>query len=249
MDPVSEKLLLTALGTAFGYAFKSGVDYTVHQLWRLRALRRFWGFLEEDTVAFVPTRPPGADEFGPAIGYGTGLALSEIQVLGKRLFPKMPEIKVTSDFEMINKLGSRHAIVLGGGKYNHAYLHLIDELRPALHFFDTRTQDFKDVRNAGRTVVYSPEYDGNEVRSDLGLIVHARRPPSGNTVLILAGSYTYGTWGAVRYLSVAKNVRPALKLLEPGFELVIRCAMDGNSVSMVTAESTLRRLGCGSLVK
>lgn len=246
MDPVTEKLALTAIGTIFGYGFKSSIDFTIEKLWKMASLRKFWGFLETPTVVFIPTKPASAGEFGPAVGYGTGLALAELQVLGKKIFPKMPELIVTSDFHRLSDHNDKSVIVLGGGKYNRAYLELINELRPTMHFFDTKDQDFKEIRNEGRTITFNPEYSNGCVVSDLGLILRSKRLSSEREVLILAGSYTYGTWGAMKYLSIAKNVRPMLKHIETGFEFVVRCRMDGNNISNLTAESTLRKFRDGA---
>lgn len=204
-----------------------------------RSIRSVWSFLEKDTHVFVPLLRPLNQ--GAAIGYGDLLALSAINELRSQHFPGAGPLQLHTALSDYESVANGNVIVLGGGRHNSVYRSLVAELQVPLHFFDTETESFVEIRNENRSVVFSPTYDtSHAVSEDVGFVVlagNARNQAS--TVLLAAGSHSFGTAAAIRYIVSLEGVRALRSARGSRRELVVRCAVRNGSITSITRLTNL----------
>ena len=225
-------IISAVLGVAAGYGAKALVDTSRRVLIRERRLKLMWGFIQDETHVYITLLDKSG--VGAAGGYGDMLALAKILTLADRLFGKDAKLLVkASPFdEAASK--DKNIIIIGGGKYNTAYLAVVDRLNPPLHFFDTPTVSNASIRNNSNSISYTPEYapDG-AVIADLGLAVSASSPyDSRRRIVILAGSHTYGSTSACEFLTTAASLALVKKELgsSNNFEVVVRGRVENSAV-------------------
>ncbi len=232
MAGVGEILATASVGAGIGLGIEHGVGYLRSQLLN-RAARRTWGFLEEPTHVFVPLIRPDAQ--GPAAGFGDLLALSSMVEVANRHLSRSSGLKIHGRQEDFEAVKSEHLVVIGGGRHNVVYRHLIDKLQPPLHFFDTAEESFTDVRDADSSVVYSPKYDADGVVAvDKGILVRAPNPYApAKRVIIAAGSHTYGSAAAIAYLASKEGMKLYAAHEAVACEVVVEATVDHRSLQAV----------------
>jgi hypothetical protein len=226
-------VLSAVVAGALGYAAKYARDRLTTVLVRDRILRRAWGFLQRPTHLFLPIA--NVSRVGAAGGYGDLLAMSRVVTLTNMYFPPGNQLTIHTNQTVFEQVQDQNLVILGAGKYNRVYREMIERLNPPLHFFDTATESFQEIRNRDRSIVYSPAYDENgSVVYDIGLIVLARNPLNHNCkVLIAAGSHTYGSAAAIEFLADPKNLREIRANLTQNFLLVVGAAISAHAASRI----------------
>jgi hypothetical protein len=234
---LSHDLISGIIGTGAGLAVKYSFNRTQEVFVKARLVKLAWSFLLEKTHVFVPISevPNGA-----AGGYGDLLALSRLLTLADTYF-KNNQLRVHTDSREFNTSKMDNLVVIGGGKYNPVFRELVGELNIPLHFFDTATASFREIRNQGRSIVYSPEYsDSGVLTKDIGLAVHARNPNSDNrTIVIVAGSHTYGSVAAMEYLAHQHPLREIKRFLGHNVEVVVSGDVASNNISNIKRVSQI----------
>jgi len=199
-----------------------------------RALRTVWSFLSEDTHVFVSLLRPLKE--GAAIGFGDLLSISTIAEIKNRHFSRGGGLHVHTVASEFEKVKAENLVILGGGRHNSIYRDLVESLRVPLHFFDTATQSFSEIRNTDRSIVYTPTYDdAHVVQKDTGILVRARNPlQSEKTVVIAAGSHSFGTGAAISYMASREGISDLRKHASSNCEAVVQCHVVNGTIVDVT---------------
>jgi len=228
------QLISALIGAGVGYALKFGYDKSTQIFVKERSVRKVWSFLQEPTHIFIPVIDD-VQKIGAVNGFGDLLALSIIVNIADRYFHAGKNLHIHTQYEDAKRIKEDNIIVLGGGNTNPLYREYIDIIPVPLHFFDTATESFEDIRNKERSVVYKPEYDdtGN-LKRDIGLVVRTKNPANKSKVVILAaGSFTYGTAAAIQYLTTDYHVKEISRYLDSNFELIVGTAVEKYSFSNI----------------
>ena len=207
---------------------------------KAKALRRVWSFLKEDTHLFVPLIRPLHE--GAATGYGDLLAASMVIATRNKYFSEAATLITHTNVNDYDAVQAQNLVVLGGGRHNPIYRNLIEKLSAPLHFFDTPTQSFVDIRNADRSIAYTPTYDADShvVRTDVGLLIHAKNPRAPDkTVVIAAGSHSFGTAAAIQYMSSTQGIADLQKFANDNCEVVVQCNVVNSSISNIVRVSQI----------
>lgn len=230
--------LSALLGSGVGAALKWSGDRFSHVYIADRALKKCWHFLEDDTHVFLPV---SGSKDGARGGYGDLLAMAQVITLTNRLFKSTRSLTVHADQQDLQRVKEQNLVVIGGGKHNAVFRALVEELRVPLHFFDTASESFHEIRNRERSIVFTPEYSADgTLAQDLGLAVRCRNPWNKEKwVLIAAGSHTYGSAAVMEFLlrpSVLRELRPHFS---GNLEIVVRAAVEQHTPMHVERISTI----------
>jgi hypothetical protein len=205
-----------------------------------RTLRGVFSFSAEDTHVFLPLRS-GKKNSGVASGYGDLLALSEFMIVTEALYNTRAQVYVHPSQSDFSSYSQENVVIIGGGKYNLAYLHFIEKLNPPLHFWDTETMSNDNIRNRQSTNIFCPKRDaaGNVVY-DIGLVLRAPNPYNENkTILIAAGSHSYGSAAAMRYLCDPRNGSEIISRHRKRAHFVVGCDVSNHTLGQVKRISNI----------
>lgn len=204
---IAVNVLINLIAAGLGYFGRYAMERAFGRFVKDRRVREFWSFLGQPCHVFLPIIRE--NEVGAAGGFGDLLATSRLIGIANTYYPPADKLVIHTRQSAYASCQDDNLVVIGGGKYNSIYRDLIDRIDPPLHFFDTATESFQEVRNRESTIIYSPEYapDGSLV-FDIGILVFSASPfVAGRKVLIAAGSHTYGSAIAVQYLSELEGLR------------------------------------------
>lgn len=231
---VNDQWLPEVFGAVLGVmADRAFIKY---KRWRSATLfRGAWAFLREPTTIIIPL-VPASPVLGSA-GVGDLLAMSIVVRLSETHFHDRKEAEIVKVVNGMFYDSPNHIVVIGGGAFNPVFRSLVDELRVPMHFFDTETESFEVIRTADWRVHYQPKRDANgNLLIDTGIAVRARRK-NGRYVVIAAGSNTYGSEAAMKYLTTEDFLR-ALPLGQ-NVEVVVEANVRDHTVYDVRAVSAI----------
>lgn len=195
---------------------------------RTRKARQFWKVFAKERTLIVIGRFREFEQFEPSgfLGVGDAIALAELESFYERLgLPKPP---VAYADRLSGDQLKQNLILLGGPDANSVSEKVARRIEATLRFGEKAVHDIYVVDHSeGR--VYSPSISSSSAAAgtDYGLVYKAKNPFSvDDAVLLIAGSFGYGTWAGVRYVtSDAFFHSPAVgKAVE--FELLIETDVD-----------------------
>jgi hypothetical protein len=225
-------LATASVGGVVGYLIRYVLDRSVKRFVTDRQTRNAWHFLQEPTHVFMPLA--NTIEAGTVAVYEDFLAAALIVTLAERSFASARNVRIhTNEADFARVLGE-HLIIIGGGHFNPVYRKAIERLEVPLHFFDTEADNFVEIRNKDRSSVYKPAGDNNKLVYDVGFAVRARNPWNRErSIIIVAGSYGYGTVAAMRYITEPSTLGDLRKYLDRNCEIIVKAAIsEGEIVSI-----------------
>lgn len=194
LEDIGLKVLLSVLFLLFGLA--------VAKLRETLPSRRMWKIKEPSSVVISvahSTQSDTGEYIRPSTGIGQVRALALLMPSLRRAYSdlKIRNIYLSSD-PLLDRVES-DLICLGGTKNNEVTADVLDRLGDACPLSMTGSLIF--WTEPGKDPVrYEGTIEGNTVVNDIGLIVRARNPfKPDRTVVLLAGSHTYGTIAAARF--------------------------------------------------
>lgn len=231
LPAITWDLGISIASSAGGYAIRF-VQEKIKVYRKDRPIEKVWRFLQDPTHIFLTLANVG--KVGASGGYGDLLAMSYVYTLAEHHFSSA-KLAIHTDHSSLSGVCGENLIVIGGGKYNTVYRKLIEDLHVPLHFFDTDTESFKDIRNRERAIVFSPEYGQNgKIVHDIGLAVIAKNPKNENKkIIIVAGAHTYGTAAAMKFLIDNVKLKEITRLLNKNVEIIIRCEIERHDITTV----------------
>lgn len=195
---------------------------------RARALRFWKKFLGKDfkvvvgrwTGAFQAHEPSGF------VGVGDANALSDLDTtfenLGiERTLPSYADQLHGDELDT-------NLIVIGGPVANPLSHKILEKLKPCLTFGYHDSDDF-GIYDVLEQKYYVPEQDEEtqEVQKDYSVVIRAPNPfAPEKRILLIAGSFGFGTWAGVRFVSSPKFQDEALAQAE----FPIECLIDADVV-------------------
>jgi hypothetical protein len=184
-------LLAAAICVAVGWLSRRAVERA-----RTRHAKTVWRpFLDHPLVVIAAFNTFKDSEPSGFIGLGDAVAWAELHTLLSSL--TVTGLEVTYADRIRGDQLQRNIILLGGPEGNSVTADAMRRLTLTLRF----THGGK-ISDSVTGDVYSPEIsqDG-EVERDLALIIRDRNPfAPDRELLIVGGSFGYGTWGGVRFL-------------------------------------------------
>lgn len=214
--------------------------------WRTRRARPlFRPFLKEDLLIVVG-RFEEFREWDPCglMGVGDAFALKELQKLLSRMGAKEPKVvyadRILSDGDEL-----KHPVIaLGGPDANAVTREFAMRIPSKFHFGEASVNEVT-ISDAAETASRSFDPRVEEGRGvDYGLIVRAPNPlDPDQPMMIVAGAFGYGTWGAVRLLASAEFHKSSKRILRLPFECLIQTEVIGDAPQRPTV------VGLRSLVK
>jgi hypothetical protein len=188
-------LMTTGIGVAIGWSWRRAVDAL-----RLRRAREIWRpFLTGDTLVILAAFEEEFRDFDPsgAVGLGDAMAFAQLRSFFITLgVPDLPSVFANRD---VGEKLRRNLILLGGPHGNSITAEAMSKLQLTLKFSDANGDPvIYDSVTAGQ---YKPAQATSLSGTDLGLIMRAPNPFSPeHQMLLIAGSYGFGTWGGARFL-------------------------------------------------
>ncbi|MFG3097539.1 hypothetical protein [Streptomyces sp. NPDC048202] len=186
-----------AFAAIVGSAVTASLGYARWQLSRRFPARRTWRYCSPNTLTVVVASSAHVHTgkyARPTTGIGQVRAMSLLVPSLSRAYRDVDLQQVRLSSTMPGKEIENDLLVLGGTKNNQIAEQLLDRI-PNLPF-----QSLGEVIDWGGQH-YEGHTDGQTVTKDYGYVVRARNPFSaGRRIVILAGSHTFGTVAAARWL-------------------------------------------------
>jgi len=235
------ELVHDAISAILGVALGLGHQRVSTHL-RNRLLKKVLPFITEPVHVFLPieTTPGAGSGYS---GYGDLLALSLLMNAIHKLSGSTTSVIFHGSQAEFETVQSENIVVIGGGKYNAVFRQVIEKLVVPLHFFDTPTDNFAEIRNAEGTVRFSPSYASDKsVTEDLGLLVRARNPWAiDKWVVIAAGSHAYGSAAAMDFLLSSTGLGELRRHLDVNCEAIVRTSVRNHLISRTSLQSKVVR--------
>ena len=183
------------------------------------------------------------DEPSGVMGAGDVFGLIELLQYLDRVGARRPKIIKIADGDRVTDDFRRNSLILVGGPARNADTRDAMRRLPVTHHFAEPATTIRDTR-AGRAYSYSPTLLGSPHGTDYGLLIKAGNPFNPRTsVLIIAGSSSYGSWAGTRLITepseLDETVAPA-----DSFECVFATVLDRNPQNTETL--VIRKLADGS---
>jgi plasmid maintenance system antidote protein VapI len=167
---------------------------------RTRRDRDFWRhFTKQDVTMVIGLHQLTDWEPSGLIGVGCAFALSELQQYFVRTGNPSPAIAYS---DRIDSAARRKPLILiGGPDANKIMKEVMQRLPCSLHFGEEATHDVA-IRDSQTGQIYSPRSLRRGAGTDFGIVIKARNPfnPQ-NSVMIIAGSFGYGSWAGARIVT------------------------------------------------
>ncbi|TLQ43086.1 helix-turn-helix domain-containing protein [Streptomyces marianii] len=174
---------------------------------RSRQSRAFWReFSKPNLTVVVGLHQLGRWEPSGLIGVGCAFALSELQQYFVRIGAPSPVITYG---DRIKGAERRHPLILIGGPDSNGITdEVMQRLSSSLSLgFSRRSPHDVSLHDSQTDQIYAPELQprGDE-GTDYGLVVKTKNPFNPQVpVLVIAGSFGYGSWAAARHLTEATD--------------------------------------------
>lgn len=235
LTDVATNLIVAFLAFVFGSAWRS-----VRRAIKLRDGRRFWAPFTSGEVRLVVGRFAMFNEFEPTgfVGGGDVNASAELRRFLNTL--DLPDPTISYAHVNLNILGlpdpvisyadaidgdqlKANLILLGGPDANKITGEVMDRISTGLRFGDPSQNEIV-IRDVVTGKLYAPlrQKPSGKIRTDYGAIIRSPNPfdPSKH-VLIVVGSFGYGTWAAMRYAMSREFLRTRVALSGKPLEALI----------------------------
>lgn len=168
---------------------------------RIRKARKFWQPFVEDGAKIIIGRHTQFDSFEPSgfVGVGSAMALTELNTffdsLGLRNIAISYADRIDGDSLKTNLM------LLDGPDANSISREATLRIKTSLKFGDSRRHEIA-IYDSTTRIMYAParRIDSKELGKDFGVIFKTSNPFAPNKhILLIAGSFGYGTWAAVRF--------------------------------------------------
>jgi len=193
--------------------------------------RRFWQFIDQKTAIFISNM--GFGRTGVLGGSGDWIATVEIVRTISKHYPKtnvpiyFPDMNLAKDLNYA-KHKEENLIVIGGPLYNAVARDILTNIRCPLGF----NIDSYAIESVDGAQKYDPIIEDGSVKKDVGLIVRAKNPYAlERTVIVLAGSHSYGTSAAAQYL-LKKGYKHFVSSKDRNIALVVTASVTDHEVQM-----------------
>lgn len=199
---------------------------------------RVWGNFRDSRVEVIITTAPETSqgEFSNLVFPAEAVAASEIQTFLARNLGADCRMNFSASFS--ESKFDRNLVVVGGPVHNHITKLLLENIPEPLGFkFTGHGISVDDGTSFG--AVFSEGNTGKEeIKSDIGVVVHVRNPLSeGSFVTLIMGSRTFGCLAAARALlhSETKQFARRVKIFEQ-YAAIVSCKVTGRTVSGLQLE-------------
>jgi hypothetical protein len=188
-----------------------------------RKAKRFWRSFAKSRTKVVMGRFHEFTEFEPSglIGLGDAVALAELQSFFDRL--GLPRLSVG----YANRMGvddlKQNLILLGGPDANSVTREVVSRIQPTIRFGDPRNNEIS-ITDSQSGKVFTPRWssESEDVVTDYGLVYKVQNPFSpDHDVLLIAGSFGYGTWAGVQYVTSPSFLEASQSERVRSFELLV----------------------------
>ncbi len=219
------------LGPLFGVAV-GRVWPHASRLYRTRLVRQFWRPLGYPNSVQIMIGTFELETLDPAglVGLGDVLALKELQNEIERSRVGEVDIVVPKMNDASDLIGN--SLVLVGGPYsNWVSQWMAEQTECTFQFKDTVSEiGVYQVYDTDRDRKYTPElWDDRGV--DYGIVQRLRNPWDPDyTILMLAGTYGFGTWGVSRLLAEQAFLREELVRSDRPFEALVKIEVVGQRI-------------------
>jgi hypothetical protein len=200
---VTKDAIKFLLGAAAGWGLK-----IVRDRWRTRHARAFWRpFLSSAVPLIVGRFGEELDEFEPSglLGVGDAVAVAELEHYLAKLGGR-PRVAYADRLE--GDEYKQTLILFGGPDANSVTKRIVNRIDSKLRFGDPETHEVAIEDTAvhpTRRYIPSPPTRRGDGGTDYGLILRSSNPfAPEHDVLIIAGSFGYGTWGAERHVTTGE---------------------------------------------
>jgi S-layer like family, C-terminal region len=174
---------------------------------RAQKAKFFWRpFLSDDTRVVLGrfSAFPGFERSG-FIGFGDALGLAELQ--SHYLTLDLKDLIVTYDNRIHGDELKNNLILIGGPDVNRITREVVAHIDSKLKFGNPDQHEIF-IQDVSTKKIYAPfglSSSFDDIKLDYGLILKAKSPfdPS-KYVLVIAGSFGYGTWAGVRHATSKK---------------------------------------------
>jgi len=206
------------------------IGFTIGWLWkelrkrvRYRRARRFWKPFIEERLQVVVGRHEEFLRFEPSgfLGMGCAIGLSELaayfEAIGFSRFEVSYADRLDGDSLKSN------LILIGGPDANAITKEAAAKVRTTIKFGNPKIHEIALFDSlSDRTYVPERGKTASEVIRDYGVIIKSRNPFAPNTmILILAGSFGFGTWAAVRHTTSEEFLRNEIVAKATAIECLI----------------------------
>ena len=198
IDDVATGLVSIAIGGAAVWARSQAADRL-----RYRHARGFWhGLTSPELTVVVGLHPePFLTIWEPSglLGLGDAFALAELQRQLDRIGVRQPAIMYSD--RISSKDWRKDLILIGSPDANDVTHKVMSRLDTTLHFGDPASHEVA-LHDTLTQTVYIPRSLINGEGIDYGLLIRASNPFNPKaTVLIIAGSFGYGSWAGARLVT------------------------------------------------
>jgi hypothetical protein len=212
---LSVNLLAALIGFVIGWGWQR-----IKTEIRNKRARRLWKPFVTGDSRIVLGRVSGFTEPTGFSSVGCARGLAELQIHFKLL--NLPEIIVEYDDDLHGDDLKSNLILIGGPAVNTITRQVLSRIGSKLRFgIPTHPEAIHDAAK-NREYVPSRRTDTNEIDVDYGMIIKAKNPfdPS-KQVLVIAGSWGYGTWAGARFTSSKEFIEDPVVLDSKSFECLI----------------------------
>ncbi|GAX57953.1 helix-turn-helix domain-containing protein [Streptomyces olivochromogenes] len=189
---------------------------TTNQM-RNRQARDFWRqFAKRDLTVVVGLHQLSGWEPSGLIGVGDAFALSELQQYFVHIGVPSPVIAYSDRMDSTSRRNP--LILIGGPDSNKITNEVIQRLPCSLRVGGGATHDVA-IRDSQTGRIYSPRSLRRGSGTDFGVVIKAENPFNPQTsVLIIAGSFGYGSWAGARLVTEPEGLKLHLGSSQASFE-------------------------------
>jgi hypothetical protein len=190
---------------------------------RLRKARRFWKDFAAERSHVIIGRFHEFDGFEPSglIGVGDAAALGELEGFFDRL--QFPRLSLGNSGDATGNDLKQNLVLLGGPDANEISKQVAEKIPSTIRFGNPLRHEISMFDSqSGRVFTPKQTSDGQRVSLDYGLIYKVPNPFSPDYSLVLvAGSFGYGTWAGIQYITSPAFLDDHSIESTPYFELLI----------------------------
>lgn len=239
--------------SAAAIAFAAGWSFDkVRDLWRFRSIRGFWKpFATSDlkvvTSIFIKEQHYIWERSG-LVGVGDVLALNELrQQLNRAGVEQLP---LTPSHQLTGLERQGNLVLVGGPHSNQVTAEVMQRLPLTFTFGSVDTHDANIYDSVTGDVMRCVIGSGDQLVADQGILIRATNPFNRErNVIILAGSFGFGTSAAARLLASSDILTHAIVAEGHPFEAVFSVEIVGGTPQHIDVkelrqlDSTVLRVG------
>lgn len=197
---------------------------------KMRHAVRFWRPFLGENVAVVVAAFMTFEDFEPSgfIGLGDAMGFAELRTLFHDLGVR--DLRAVNSTDLVGAL-RQNLIVIGGPNGNVAAAELFKALQPNFSFDYPPTGGVVITDRLSQDVFRPSQDTDSRSGQDFGIILRTENPLEPECrVIVVAGCYGFGTWGALQHLLAdsLKSVHAA-ELRTPSYECVVRVRVAANA--------------------